>query len=39
MPIHSMEAQHEAIGEVASKGNLRKASKQAKQTHGFLKDR
>ena len=29
MLIHSMETQHEAVGEVASKGNLRKAIKQA----------
>ena len=31
MLTHSMEAQHEAIGEVASKGNLHKAIKQAKK--------
>ena len=29
MVIHSMEAQHETVGEVASNGNLRKAIKQA----------
>ena len=31
MLVHSMEAQHEAIGEVASKANVRKAIKQAKK--------
>ena len=31
MLIHSMEAQHVAMEEVASKGNLRKAIKQAKK--------
>ena len=29
MLIHSMEAQHEPVGEVTSNGNLRKAIKQA----------
>ena len=42
MLIHSMEAQHEEIGEIASKGNLRKATKQAKKDpwgfNGLLDD-
>ena len=37
MLIHSMEAQHEAMGEVVSKGNLRKAIKQIKKDSWIFK--